>query len=105
MEKLLRNCYTEAGIKGANAVVFQKRSNVIRTIVDESLLEEDEWKGLTEWLLGKKSNEVEDILIKLEENFCEEDDNFSKENIKAEHAKIPGLWELIKINMNIKDRM
>lgn len=82
MEKLLRNCYTEAGIKGANAVVLQKRSNVIRTIVDERLLEEDEWKGLTEWVLGIKNNEVEDILIKLEENFCKEDENFSKENIK-----------------------
>lgn len=82
MEKLLRNCYTEAEIKGANAVVFQKRSNVIRTIVDERLLEEDEWKDLTEWVLGIKNNEVEDILIKLEENFCKEDENFSKESIK-----------------------
>lgn len=82
MEKLLRNCYTEAEIKGANAVVFQKRSNVIRTIVDERLLEEDEWKDLTEWVLGIKNNEVEDILIKLEENFCKEDEYFSKESIK-----------------------
>lgn len=82
MEKLLRNCYAEAGLKGANAVIFQKRSNVIRTIVDERLLEENEWEGLTEWVLDIKNNEVDDILIKLEENFCKEDENFSKENIK-----------------------
>jgi len=82
MEKLLRNCYTEAGLKGANAAVFQKRSSVIKTIVDERLLEEDEWKDLTEWVLDIKNNEVEDILIKLEENFCKEDENFSTEDIR-----------------------
>ena len=34
MEKLLRSCYDEAGILGANALIYEKRKDAIMTLID-----------------------------------------------------------------------
>lgn len=91
MDKLLRTCYMESGIKGANAVVFQKRRDAIRTLIDEDILEQKEWKDLTEWVLGIKNSKIENVLIKLEESFCKEDEKFSIGNVKELQILVPAL--------------
>ena len=75
MEKLLRACYSELKICGANAPLFEKRKNGIDNILDNAVLDREEYKILTDWLMGV-SEEPEDLLIKLEENFCEYDEDF-----------------------------
>lgn len=83
MEKILRQCYKERGIVGVNFTVFQKRIAAIERLLEGEILDETEWKALTNWMIGIESKDVEDILIKLEENFCQEDFDFSKDkNIK-----------------------
>lgn len=83
MEKVLRQCYKERDIIGANSTVFQNRMASIERILKKRILKDSEWEILTNWMLGIESKEIEDIFINLEKNFCEEDANFSKdENIK-----------------------
>ena len=83
MEKILRQCYKEKDIIGANSTVFKNRIASIERILENGVLDELEWKNLTDWMLGIEKKNVEDILIKLEENFCEDDVDFSKDkNIK-----------------------
>ena len=82
MEKILRQCYKEREIK-ANSIVYQNRIASIERIIENGIFDETEWKSLTNWMLLKKENkDVEDILIKLEENFCQEDVNFTIEKMK-----------------------
>lgn len=76
MEKLLRACYSELKIYGANAPLFEKRKNGIDNILDNAVLDRGEYELLTDWLIGL-SEKPEDLLIKLEENFCEYDENFT----------------------------
>ena len=38
MEKLLRSCYDEAGILGANALIYEKRKDAIMTLIDDEIL-------------------------------------------------------------------
>jgi len=83
MEKILRQCYKEEGIIGANSTVFKNRITSIQRILENSVLDDSEWENLTNWILGIGKKDIEDVLIKLEENFCEDDTNFSQEkNIK-----------------------
>lgn len=83
MEKILRQCYKERGIIGANSVLFKNRIASMERIVENGALEDSEWEKLTNWVLGIEKKDIEDILIKLEENFCEDDTSFSKEkNLK-----------------------
>lgn len=77
MEQILRQCYKERKIMSANSIVFQSRIKSIERILENGILEETEWKILTNWLLGKENRDVENILIKLEELFCQEDANFT----------------------------
>lgn len=84
MEKILRQCYKEREIK-ANSIVFQNRMASIERIIENGIFDEAEWKSLSNWMLLKKENkDVEDILIKLEENFCQEDVNFTIEKNEKE---------------------
>lgn len=84
MEKILRQCYKEREIK-ANSIVFQNRIASIERIIESGIFDETEWKSLTNWMLLKKENKVvEDILIKLEDNFCQEDINFTIEKNEKE---------------------
>ena len=83
MEKILRQCYKERDVIGANSTVFQNRIASIERILEVGILNDSEWENLTNWMLGIQSKDIEDIFIKLEEIFCEEDSNFSKDkNIK-----------------------
>ena len=82
MEKILRQCYKEREII-ANSIVFQNRIASINRIIEDSIFDETEWKSLTNWMLGKDKGGVEDVLIKLEEYFCQQDADFTIEkNVK-----------------------
>lgn len=76
MKNLLRGCYKEAGIIGPNAVVFENRQNIIQDIIDNDYLDNEEYIELADWLMGIKQ-EPEELLVRLEEKFCENDTNFS----------------------------
>lgn len=83
MEKILRRCYKEKDIIGANSTIFKNRIASMKRILENRVLEDYEWEILTDWMLGIEKKDIEDILIKLEENFCEDDADFSKEkNVK-----------------------
>ena len=91
MEKILRQCYKEREIK-ANSIVYQNRIASIERIIENGIFDETEWKSLTNWMLLKKENkDVEDILIKLEENFCQEDVNFTIEKNEKELEILVGI--------------
>lgn len=90
MEKLLRDCYNELKIYGANKPLFEKRENAIQTILDNEILTREEYEILTYWLMGIAES-PKDILIKLEGEFCEYDESFSllrEENVTAENKEI-----------------
>ena len=76
MEKLLRDCYRELKIYGVNAPLLEKRKNGIDNMLDNEVLDRGEYELLTDWLMGL-SGETEELLIKLEENFCEYDEDFT----------------------------
>lgn len=82
MRDLLRKCYKEVGIEGANAPLFQKREASINEVSTKKLLEEQEYYVITRWLLGEDNAEIEDCLVHIEEIFCEEDAEFKKEDEK-----------------------
>lgn len=85
MRDLLRNCYKEVKIEGANASLFQKRAASIAAICTKGLLEKREYYVLTRWLLGKYDEETEECLVHIEELFCEEDVDFTKEDENELH--------------------
>lgn len=92
MEKILRQCYKERKIMGsANSIVFQSRIKSIESILENEILDEAQWKILTNWLLGKENKDVENILIKLEELFCQEDTNFTIEQNSKELPILVGI--------------
>lgn len=76
MEELLRNCYKEMNIWGANALTFEKRKDAITDILKNNILNKREYRSLTDWLMGIEEK-PEDILIKLEKVFCEYDEKFT----------------------------
>ena len=91
MEKILRQCYKEKEIIRPNSIVFQNRINAIDGILENEILDETEWKILTNWIFGKGNQDAEDILIKLEEYFCQEDTDFTIENNKKELQILAGI--------------
>lgn len=82
MEKLLRSCYKEGNIVGTNAIIYDKRRKSIDNIIENDLLEDHEWNILLKWAMGIDCNQIDDILIKIEELFCQEDSSFSKDSNK-----------------------
>ncbi len=102
MEKILRQCYKERKIISANSIVFQSRIKSIESILKNGILEEAEWKILTNWLLREENKDVEDILIKLEEVFCQEDTNFTIEQNAKELPILVGIlvYKYSKIEEN-----
>ena len=91
MEKILRQCYKEKEIIRPNSIVFQNRINAIDGILENEILDETEWKILTNWMFEKGNQDAEDILIKLEECFCQEDTDFTIENNKKELQILAGI--------------
>jgi len=85
MRDLLRKCYKEVGIEGANTPLFQKREASIHEVCTKNLLEKQEYYVLTKWLLGEYDAETEECLVHIEEIFCEEDVEFTKEDEKELH--------------------
>lgn len=104
MEKLLVRCYVESGIIGASADLIQNRINTITRIIEESVMAEIEYKCLAEWMLGIENREIKDILIKLEKDFCRDDENFSIDHVKEvqvlasflvyQYSRENGIWGL-----------
>ena len=76
MENLLRNCYDEMKIRGVNELIYEKRANAITEILDGEFLAWEEYRSITYWLMGL-NEKPEDILIKLERQFCQHDDSFT----------------------------
>ena len=66
MEQLLRKVYKEAGIVGPNAIIFEYRKKSIDKVIEEELLEEEQWESLIDWCVGA-IHAPEKVLIKLEE--------------------------------------
>lgn len=53
MKDLLRKCYQEAGIKGANATRFENRAVAMQRILDEKdFFSKEEWTLLAKWAIG-----------------------------------------------------
>lgn len=90
MKDLLRKCYQDAGIKGANAKRFEDRAAAIQQILDDkNFFSKEEWTLLTKWAIGAVENSVvEEQMIHLEEAFCETDSKYSNENTKELHILI-----------------
>lgn len=82
MRDLLRKCYKEVGIEGANTPLFQKRETSINKVFTEKLLDEQEYYVITRWLLEEDNAETEECLVHIEEIFCEEDVDFTIEDEK-----------------------
>ncbi len=82
MRDLLRKCYKEVGIEGANTSLFQKRETSINKVFIKKLLEEQEYYVITRWLLKEDTAKTEDCLVRIEAIFCEEDIDFTKEDEK-----------------------
>lgn len=101
MRDLLRKCYKEVRIEGANSPLFQKRETSILEVCTENLLEEQEYYVITRWLLGEYGAETEECLVHIEEIFCEEDVDFTKEDEK----ELRLLCEILVYNYSEKHGM
>lgn len=90
MKDLIRKCYQEAGITGANSTRFENRVTAIQHILNnENFFEKEDWAILTKWAIGAVSSVVvESQLINLEEAFCETDDGYTNENTKELHILV-----------------
>lgn len=93
MKDLLRKCYRDAGIKGANAKQFEDRTAAIQQILDnKNFFSKENWILLTKWAIGAvETSAVEEKLIDLEEAFCETDSEYSNENTKELHILVETL--------------
>ena len=80
----LRELYKEKEIK-INATLLDKRKKSLQKILTENCLNSSEWRILAKWEIGIEEEETEELLIKLEEIFCEEDQKFSKDDKKEMH--------------------
>lgn len=90
MKDLLRKCYQEAGITGANATLYESRSTAIQQILDnKDFFEKENWILLTKWAIGAvKPEAAEELLIDLEVAFCQTDDGYTNENQKELHILV-----------------
>lgn len=77
MEALLKKCYKEAGILGANALTYENRSKTILRISEQEKITEESYHLIARWLMGEVFDETEECLAFLEKNFCMEDREFS----------------------------
>lgn len=81
MEKLLRSCYNEMNILGANTLIFEKRKKAIEDILNNNILNKEDYASLTNWIMGI-AGKPEDILITLEKSFCRYDEKFTLQEIE-----------------------
>ena len=90
MKDLLRKCYQDVGIKGANAKRFEDRAAAIQQILDDKdFFSKENWTLLAKWVIGAVENSaVEEQLIDLEEAFCETDSDYSNDNTKELHILV-----------------
>lgn len=89
MKDFLRKCYQTAGIKGANARLYENRVTAIQEILEGDLFADEDWMLLAKWAIGAvDSDSVEKQLVALEEKFCETDSEYSKENEKELHILV-----------------
>lgn len=79
MKDLLRKCYRQGNISGANANLYGNRIAVIQKILnDENSFSYGDWVSLTEWAIGAaEATAVENQLVALEEAFCQTDPDYS----------------------------
>ena len=70
----LRELYKEKEIK-INATLLDKRKKSLQKILTENCLNSSEWRILAKWEIGIEEEETEELLIKLEEIFCEVHDH------------------------------
>jgi len=77
MEALIKKCYKEAGILGANALTYENRSKTILRISEQEEITEESYHLIARWLMGEVFDETEECLTFLEKNFCMEDREFS----------------------------
>lgn len=82
MESLIRACYKEAGLVGANALVLESRKNTINKILDSDYIDEGVSMVIASWLMGNEKEEIEEVLVDIEKFFCEEDSSFSAKDEK-----------------------
>lgn len=90
MKDLLRKCYQEAGITNANATLYENRATVIQQILDrEDFFTKEDWILLTKWAIGAvETDAVEELLVDLEEEFCQTDEKYTNENKKELHILV-----------------
>lgn len=77
MEALLKKCYKETGILGANALTYENRCKTILRISEQEEITEESYHLIARWLMGEVFDETEECLTFLEKNFCMEDKEFS----------------------------
>ena len=90
MKDLLRKCYQEAGIINANATLYESRTTAIQQILDnKDFFEKENWILLMKWAIGAvKTEAAEELLVDLEEAFCQTDDGYTNENQKELHILV-----------------
>lgn len=81
----LRALYKEKDIKNVNATLLGKRETSLKRILEDECLDSSEWKILVNWEIGIDEEKAEDVLVRLEEIFCEEDEKFTKDDEKEMH--------------------
>lgn len=77
MEKMLRECYKEAGLLGANSITYENRRITIQRLLNDSEINEEVYDSIANWLIGNKDENKDEHIIFLEKNFCVEDKEFS----------------------------
>lgn len=79
MKDLLRKCYLQGNISGANASLYGNRIAVIQQILNgETSFTYGDLASLTEWAIGAVgATGVENQLVALEEAFCQTDPDYS----------------------------
>lgn len=80
MESRLKKLYKEAGLKGGNALILEKRENAVNSIMEDNYLDDENAIIIATWLMGTAIDDTEEILIDIEKYFCEQDPVFSTED-------------------------
>lgn len=86
MEALLRSCYKEMNIWGVNKSILEKRENAITDILNDNILDINDYSDLTNWLV-ELDKKPEDTLIKLEEYFCKYDEKFTLQGTEFQNSE------------------
>lgn len=80
MDINLKDCYNEAGLKGANVLIIDNRMSAINNILNEKYLNDDNSMILGMWLMGEEQENTETILEDIERFFCKEDESFCRDD-------------------------